>query len=411
MHYLISFSFKNITRNKRRTALTLIGITLAVAVLIMGNSVLNGVLNQVLEAAMKSSGHISIQTKEYTKSERLLPLDKGIDNLQGLMETLKKYSEIEYAVPRLNFGGLFVTNDESYAAFGSSIDPVLESSFIRLANNIVAGSYFTGGTNEAVIGLEIAKKLFYKPGDTVLLVSRNSYNSIAAKKLKIVGIADFNMFDLNRTFYIDLKTASDLLKINDSPQKVIVILKNQDDMNMMKWKLLRDPFIKESGLQVFKADEVGLFQTMFPIIFWIFRFVMLIFLLAATMTIANTMMMTVLERTAEIGVLEAMGMKRYTVILMVVLEAAVIGLIGSLIGALAGGSLAFYLKKTGILLGENIAKGMPIPMKNVIYPGVNVSLILTIMAVGIGISMIAGAVPAILKLRKLKPAEAIRTKG
>ncbi|MGA2142254.1 MAG: ABC transporter permease [Brevinematales bacterium] len=409
MHYLISFSMKNVLRNKRRTFLTLMGIILAVSAMIIGSSILSGALNQVLDASIKSSGNICIQTKAFTRSERLLPTDRGLEDIEGLVEDLKKYPEIDRVIPNVKFAGLFVTNDENFASMGISIIPEAEKDIIRLQDNLVAGTYFTGGSNEAVIGVEIARKLGFKAGDQALFVTRNSYDSLAAKKFRIVGIADFNMYEQNRTFYAGLDTVYSLLKINGRPQKAMIILRNSSDMDRVKALLVKDTYIKEHNLDVFKADEIGLFSTIFLLIPWIARFIMALFLLSAGMTIVNTMMMTVLERTAEIGVLQSMGMKRGAAVAMIVIESTFIGLIGSAAGAAIGGPVAFYYAKNGIILGENIARGMPIAIKNVIYPETGFGTIALIMAIGIIMAAAAGAIPAFLKILRLNPSQAIRS--
>ena len=411
MKYLFYYSFKNITRNRKRTFLTLFGIMIAVAFLILSNSLVNGLLNQVLEVAVKNSGNIVVQSKDYARLERLMPLDKGIDDLKTLMAELAKMKDVAFASPRVNLGGLFVSNDESYTAAGTAVDPVVEKDFLRLENNIVAGSYFTGETNEVIIGTEIARRMGYKPGDYALFVSKNSYNSIAAMRLRVAGIADFGMYDLNRTFYIDLKSAYRLLKIEDYPQKVIVALKNKNRADAVKRALLKSPFIVKHDLRVFKADETGIFQSVFVLVLGLFRFVMALFLLAAMIIIMNTMMMTVMERTPELGVLQAMGMKREKAVLAVVLEGAAMGLIGGLLGASFAAPLAWYLMRHGIVLGENLSKGMPIAIKNVVYPEASVSLVLVCVLFGIVISILASLAPALLRVKRLNIAEAIRQKN
>lgn len=411
MRYLFYYAFRNITRNKKRTLLTLVGVLIAVAFLIFSNALLNGLMNQILDVAVKTSGHIVIQSKDYARLERLMPLDKGIYDLDGLMNELGKFREIEFASPRVTLGGIFVSNEESYIAVGTALDPVVEKDFIHLENNIVSGSGFTGATNEAVIGKEIAKRMGYKPGDYALVVSKNSYNSIAAIRLRIRGIADFNMYEQNRTFFMDLNSAYRLLKIAGHPQKVIVVLKDGGSASSVKSRLLKNAFIVKHNLAVFKADETGLFQSIFVLLLGIVRFVMVLFLLSAMIIITNTMMMTVMERTPELGVLQAMGMKQEKVILSVILEGAIMGLLGSVVGALIAGPLAFYLKAHGMVLGENLSRGMPIAVRNVIYPDVTVTLILSCMAFGVVISILAGLAPALLRIRRLNIAEAIRQRN
>lgn len=411
MKYILYYSFKNISRNRKRTLLTLAGITIAVSFLIFSNSLLGGLLNQVLEAAVKNSGDLVIQSKDYARLERLMPLDKGVPDLAQLMDGLTRMKDVAFASPRVSLGGIFVTNEESYTAAGTAVDPVTEREFLKLENNIVSGSYFTGKTNEVIIGAEIAKKTGFKPGDWALFVSKNSYSSIAAIRLKVAGIVDFNMYEQNRTFFMDLESAYRLLKIRDYPQKVIVVLKKGVSADSVKKVLLRNPVVVKNGLKVFKANETGIFQSVFVLFFWLMRFVMTLFLLAAMIIITNTMMMTVMERTPELGVLQAMGMKKEKVILAVVMEGAVMGLAGSFIGALFAGPIAWYFMKNGIILGENLSRGMPIAIRTVVYPEVSVLLVLSCMAFGVIISILASLAPALLRVRNIRIAEAIRQKN
>lgn len=410
MNYLVHYALKNLTRNKRRTALTLFGIIMATAFLILGNSLINGLLSDITAVAVRSNGHLVIQTKEYTRSERTMPLDKGITDSESIRAALKGYPEVQFATPRYGFGGIFSRDEEAYTAVGNALDTAVEKDFLKLTDKITSGGWFTGSGPEVIVGVEIAKKLGLQPGDSVTFVSKSAYGSLTGGKFRVAGIIDYNLYEQNRTFLMDLAGAEKLLKTDNMPQRMVVVLKNKDAMGSMKRKLLKDKAIVSQSLDVFKVDEIGIFQSMFPIIIFIARFLYSLFLLVAAITIANTMMMTVLERTAEIGVLQAMGMKREKVAFTFLLEACIMGLTGSLIGAIIGTPVAYYFQTHGIQLGEKFAKGMPIAMQNTIYPEVTFSLVLTITIIGVVVAVLAGAIPSLRAVR-LNPALAIREQG
>ncbi|OHD37994.1 MAG: hypothetical protein A2355_16165 [Spirochaetes bacterium RIFOXYB1_FULL_32_8] len=409
MNYLIGYSLKNLTRNRGRSFLTLFAVIITVAILIIGNSYFGGVTKDIVSFATRESGHILIQTKEFTKKERMFPLDKGIADSDILVSKISEIKGVEGVFKRITFGGMFMKGDETFPAVGNAIDPVAERDFIKIENNIVSGSYFTGMPKEILLGVEIAKNLKCKQGDTVMLLTRDSYGSFAGGKLKVAGIFDFNTLQANRTFYISIDDAFRILKVDKMPQKIIIVTNNIDHVKSLKNKLLKMYEINQSEFDVFTVYEHGIMQSIFKILNFIFPMVMVFFVLIALMTISNTMMMSVLERTSEIGLLQSLGMKPFKVGILFVLESMTYGVIGSLIGGLIALPPVLYFKTKGLSLGRTITDGMPMPIKNVIYPNISVQLVLTMMFIGISIALIAGSLPA-LRAVMLKPAEAIREK-
>ncbi|OHD06002.1 MAG: hypothetical protein A2086_05980 [Spirochaetes bacterium GWD1_27_9] len=407
MYYLVNYSIKNLTRNKRRTFLTLFAIFFAVAILIIGNAYFSGVVNDIISLSVRESGHIVIQKKSFTKKERMNPLDENIENLDTLISILIQYKEIKIATPRINVSGLFIKNDKSYTSRGYAFDEIAEKETLKLEDSIVLGSYFASVEKEIIIGLEIAKELNVKVGEVITFLSRDVHGAFTGGKFKIMGIADFKTNQANRIFYIRLENAYKMLKNRDNPQKVICVLNNFNDIKEIKAKLLKNQFIKENSLDVFGVNEIGFFQSIFKVIGFIVPLIFTFFLLIATVAIANTMMMTVLERTKEIGVLQAIGLKAKFVALTFIFESLTIGIIGSLIGAAIGTPIALFFQKYGVNIGESVTNGMPVPMKSIIYPLLRIEDVILFVFIGIFISFIAGVIPAVRALR-LNPAIAIR---
>jgi putative ABC transport system permease protein len=407
MKYLMNYAFKNLTRNTRRTTLTVAGIIIVVAIIIMADSYITGIANDLISQATKENGHLYIQKKDYTANERVMPLDKNVDHLEDLMNDLSKYREIKLKTPRISLGGQFLKDNESFAAFGYAIDEIKERRTLRLEDAIVKGNYFTSSGMEAVIGLEIADKLNIKPGDKVAFLTRDSLGSVAGAKFVIAGIADFKTKQANSLFYIRLENAYHILKTEDNPQKVICLVDEYKNAKRLKAMLLKDVYITKNDYDVFIIEDKGTFQIIFQILKIVIPLLGLFFTLIATTIVTNTMMMSVIERISEIGVLQALGVKSKFVGLLFMFESMIIGCLGSVIGLLLGIPVTLYFQTFGIKMSEKVTAGMPVPMKTVFYPQLDFNGILTGLFVGIVISFLAGVIP-LGRIFKVDPAVSIR---
>ena len=408
MNYLIEYSIKNLTRNKRRTLLTLFAIGFAVFFMILGNSYFSGIVSDLIQTAVRENGHIILQKKSYTKKERLAPLDESINNPKEIIDELMKDKIVSLASERIFFGGFFIKNDESIASFGQAFSIENEKDTVKLQNHIIEGSYFTREGKEIIIGVEIAKVLgVKKQGEIVTLLTRDINGSFSGGKFKVSAIIDMGTKMGNKVFYIPLSNAYKMLKNTDSPQKIVIYLKDYNKIKKYKSALMKNPLIINNELDVLSVNEIGVFKSVFSILKFLIPIIFSFFAIIALLTIINTMMMTVLERTGEIGVLQALGIKRGLVAATFIFESLTIGIIGSIIGGIISSAVVFIFSIKGIHIGSHVANGMPIAMKSVIYPEFSLKLIFQIIILGIFISFLAGIIPA-LKALKLNPAKAIR---
>ena len=123
----------------------------------------------------------------------------------------------------------------------------------------------------------------------------------------------------------------------------------------------------------------------------------------------NTMTMSVLERTSEIGVLRAMGLTRLRTVLLFLYEALLIGVAGGVAGLLLGGSLGYYLEVYGIELGEDVTQNMDtnMTMASTVYGDVNLEVLLTSFVVGLLMAAAGSLIPAI-RASRVEPVVAMR---
>ncbi len=403
--FFLKLAFKNVFRHKRRSILTMVVIMFSVGTLLFMLSYLEGVWNNVIEDSVRASGHISIEHPEYQIKERMLSLNVTVENYEQLKTDLTNIEGVKCATGRIRFGGLLDFGENNEPGMGMGIDPVLERDILQIENLIIEGRYFGDDPRETIIGVNFANKLHIGIGDTITVISRTAYSSLAAENLIVVGIADMLNSMLNNIFYISLETAQQLLDMEDQVAQVMLFIDNPDQLEEMKEKILATAGIGDN-YSVIMWNERGMLKDMGPMIQAFIGIMILLFGSIAAFSVINTMLMSVLERTKEIGVFTSFGMKRRNVLRVFLIEALVIGAFGGLMGLIAGGYGGYWLENTGLTIGE-VVENFPIPLRQTLYGDLKWSQAGISFIFGLVLSLVASYFPA-LKAARLEPTDALR---
>lgn len=367
---------------------------------------LKGYVGGIIEDSIKVSGHLSIRHPEYNMKERMLSLSVPVEDYTRIKKAVEAIPEVSVAAGRIKFGGLIDFHDNNEPGLGMAFEPELEQDILQLEQSIVEGSGFSGDSHETVIGVELASKLNIHPGDTITVITRTAYNSLSAENLVVVGIIDMLSSVFNRLFYLPLQTGQSLLDMEDQVTEIVVFLHDINNDNRIKNELLKLPEIgnKYAVSTYLETDFLKYYLPMVKV-----SYIMLIgiFGMIVAFGIINTMLMAVFERTREIGVMTAFGMKRRNVLIVFLFEALLIGCFGGLLGVLIGGYWAHYLETTGITIGK-IAEGFSIPIRRTIYGDLRWWHVVVSFALGLGLSLVSAIYPA-LKAARMEPTEALRT--
>jgi len=405
LQYMLKLAFRNVFRNKRRSFLTMVVIMFSVGTFLFMQTYFAGFLNNAIEDSIKITGHLTIQHPEYELKERMMSLSVPVENYSRLVDTVRNIPGIKSAAGRIKFGGLLDFGENNEPGLGMGIDPAAEREVMQLENSIVDGAYFTGGERETVIGLEFSKKLGIDVGDTITVISRTAYSSLAAENLVVVGIADLLSSMLNRIFYMPLPTAQRLLDMEDKAAEMVIYLERPEEVGDIKQKLMSLPDIKDT-YTIYAWQEKGFIQDILPVLNIAIGIMIVLFGSIAGFSIINTMLMAVLERTNEIGVLTAFGMKRRNVLSVFLSEAFLIGVFGGILGLIVGGGFSYWLEVHGITLGE-VVEDMPFPIRQVIYGDLQWIHAVYAFTIGLVLSVISAFLPA-LKAARLQPTDALR---
>ena len=311
---------------------------------------------------------------------------------------------------RINTGGLISNRDASQAVNITAIEPQVEAPVSLVAENIVAGRFLEPEDRDSiVIGRALADHLEATVGDRVSLLGRQQGDTMRQRSMDIVGIFDLGLGDAEKSFvFMNLATAQTLYNLRDQETEVAVIL---DDIGQEQ-ELIDTIAPMLPGYEV---DSINTLRPEFGEAMATDRAMGLlmggILLLMGGIGILNIMLMAVFERTREMGVLAALGMKGQQVMSLFVMEGAFIGLVGSVIGCILAWLLVAWVNRSGIDFSSIVsdldnAGELYAMMGTVLYPAISASTIINYGIAGVIVAALAALIPAWQAARK-EPAESL----
>ncbi len=414
---IFKFGWRNFRRNKRRTYLTLTAVAIGVMSIIFAKSYFGGIFNSVTETVIKTQiGHIRIVHKEFLRLERIMPKEHLVTDLNRVKAGISRLPEVELINEQIKFNVLLNHEDVNEPAVAFGIDPGKADKNMDLSSTIVKGKYFGDSGSDLIIGKKLAEKLKVTVNDELLLVTTDINYSTYALPFNIAGIYETGFSSLDKhILYIPMQKAQEMLDCGDAAHEILVFLKEREKAGIVCEKIEKIFSENDPGHSIMiipwqKNDMVESIPTMMAIFDVIIGIIMFI----VALVILNTMLMAVMERYHEIGVIKALGFKNREVFSMILVEALYIGTIGSVIGGIFGGALSAYLEKTGIdvaqLTGGLIEKiDIPVPyLGKVIYLDLTLSILVGSLIFGILAALVAVLYPAI-KSSRMQPVEAFRS--
>lgn len=410
---MFKIAFRNVFRNKRRSVLTGLSITAAVMIAVYLWSFFSGIMDDMFDNLIRLNyGHVRILNSDYVKRERLLPLEANIPDYQAVAEKVRAaYPDVTLATGRIKFGVLLDYQDSNQPVFGNGIRPQTESRISHLDQKIVEGRMIETGREEINIGRDLARELGLRLGDTLTVVTQTAYGSISAMNLKIAGLFSFGVQSVDKKiFFLPLDKTQQLLDLEGAATEIFVYIKDKNKAPEAAKKIqagLDQAYPGQYQAKAWQDQELLYFYSVIARNVYAGLYFMVLFL--ASFTILNTMFMSVLERTKEIGMMKALGMKDRQVMGVVLLEALLIGIIASLVGALLGAGVAYYLAVKGIDFTATFEKmgTLNLPISYIYRAIFSWGIILFGFAMGLLFSLLA-AVPPALRAAKLEPVEALR---
>jgi len=407
MDFLIQMAWRNVLRHRRRSLLTTTAVTLGIGLLTLALSFFGGVMSGFMEAGADMAGHVRVVHPEYQRREQLFPLYENIPESAPVTQAVAAAPGVTGAYARITMPVAASTGEEIGEAFGQlqGAEDAYFQDVLDLPGKLVAGEMFAG-ERQAVLGHLFAEDAGVDVGGEVILIGQTQDGALSPVKLTVTGVADMGNQLQNRMGFIGLEDIRYLADIPGGATEVLAFGEDWRAARALAEDLQGLPAL--AGLTTESWDMRPLYAQMIQIADAQDRIVSGVLVFISALVVLNTMLMSVLERTPEVGVLRAMGMRRRDTVAMFLIEGGILSLVGGLIGVALGGAGGLWLEINGVDLGPFIEDiPTPFPINHVVRADVGPEVLAAGLALALATALIGGLLPAIRAARIL-PVEAMR---
>ena len=347
MSLYLRLAWRNVWRHRRRTLIVVLAIGLALMMMMMYDGIVAGFEQAIYGNAIQVlGGNIQIHGEGYgekTSQSPLLPLN----NDQQLVDTAMRQPQVAMAARRIKTSGMTTSAEGAFGVSIIGIEPDKEQAISLEAQKVTSGRYLTPtDTDQVFIGQGLASVMGVTTGDRITLVGRDVHKQMRKRTMTVVGIYDIDMPDIEKgNVFVSLAEAQDLYGLNGQTTEVAITLH----------EIGEEDAVVDALKPVLGTNEAQTWATSFPEMVQALKSkgaVMDVFsvviLFIAGIGILNMLLMAIFERTREIGVLAALGMKPRQISLLFLLEGALMGVIGIVFGIGLGLLTNLLLSRVGL---------------------------------------------------------------
>ncbi len=406
MRLYLRLAWRNVWRHRRRTILIAAAMALSLGLMMFYDGLVSG-FNQAIygNAIQILGGNIQVHAAGYREKAASMPLLPLADD-QAVIQAAIANPQVKLASRRINTGGLASSAEGAFAVTITGIEPDKEAAVNLLMQHVTSGRNLTTDDGDQVfIGQGLAEAMGVQVGDRFTLAGRSQHEQMRSRTMTVAGIYDLKMPQIEqRTIYISLKEAQDLYDLAGQSTEVAIVLKQVGQeravIKSMQPKLpgyeiesFEDNYPELKAALATKGQAMNVFS--------------IVIVGIAGIGILNLLLMAIYERTREIGVLGAMGLKPGQISLLFILEGTMIGLVGVVTGILFGLLINGMLMQKGLdfTAFTSVSEYTALISTN-IYPSWGVDKLLWRGGIVAVISALAAIIPA-REAAQREPAEAL----
>ncbi len=396
MFKFIKLATKNVFRNRRRTIITGLVLVFGATALILAGGFVSFSFRSLSENTIRSQlGHLQIYNRDFFEKDEEKPLALGLENVDELKAKVQSQEHVRFTMARVEFMGLLSNGEKSAVFLGRGIEPEKETELSGNREPVDTGRFLGsggggGGDAEVVVARGLAKTLKAKLGEYLTLMTTTSTGALNAMDVKVVGIYSTGVPEYDeRALMVDIRTAQQLL-VSHRVSKLVVVLDGtshtQEVASALAARLPEVTLKRWDELATFYRAVVQLYSA-------IFAFLGVIIFVIVVLSSSNTMMMSIMERTREIGTQLAVGTSRLRLLVIFLYEGLMIGVFGGLLGLLIAAGLAELIDHSGLRMPPPPGGTTGYPLIVDLVPGVFVGVFLLIVTTTV-VSTIAPAFKA-----------------
>jgi putative ABC transport system permease protein len=401
-----NIAWRNIWRNKLRSLVVILAVTLGLFGILFMIAISNGMAEQKIEASIHNEiSHIQIHRPEFLQDQSLA---YSLDSVSQMEAEISAIPGVKAVTSRIKAMAMASTASTGAGVMINAIDPEKEKTVTKLNQFIIEGDYLEteGKSAPIVISKKLSTKLKAKIGSKIVITIQHTSGELAYGLFRVSGIYktantiydEPNIFvkkgDLIALTGYDPSKASEIAILLDNVEFTDAVTNNLKArfpaLSIMPWKELEPILMALSSM----VEQMS-------------YFLLIIILIAMAFGIINTMMMAVLERTKELGMLMAVGMNKRKIFLMIMLETIFLALVGTFFGILVSALTIHFTGLNGINFAAWAEGYEAFGYSALVYPELYLDFYIGMTVLVIVTAIISSVFPARKALR-FNPAAAIR---
>jgi ABC-type lipoprotein release transport system permease subunit len=342
---LVKMAWRNLWRNPRRTVITLFSMTFGLTMMIVGYALMDGMLDQMVHyATLLGTGHVQVHHPDYLEDHSLYD---SIDDPESLLINVSSMG-LGSASPRVFATALVSSGQQSAGGQLWGIDPDLEISVTELHKHVETGNWLTPSIKgKVVLGKNLARTLSVGPGDEIVVLTQAADGSLGNALYTVSGTLKSIGEGLDRGGVImHIQDLTELLVMDDKIHEIAIRLNKPNELDTASLTLSkaldREKYKVENWKQLFPelAEYLRVSSSSMAIILFIIFAV-------ASLGIVNTQLMSLFERTREVGIMRALGLSPFSVAFLVLFETLFLIMIAAVAGGVAGVLWSLRLENVG----------------------------------------------------------------
>ncbi len=402
---IIKIAWLNVWRSKLRSLIVIFAITLGIWSGIFLSAFSLGMNNQRTKDALESSySHIQIHNPKFSIEPKI---EFWLNDFATIKNTLDTAKALHGYSPRVILNGMVSSATTASGAKIWGVNPALEKNTTNISTHLVEGTWFEDTRkNQIIIGQKLAEKHHFKIRSKLVLSFQDEDGNIQTGLFRVGGIYKSinSKFDEGNVFTRD-KYIFSILGISPKYHEVAILLNDVNKTDVFTSALAKKITADKLSTWIDLAPELAYSDEMMSQFLYVF---LSIIMLALMFGIVNNMLMAILERKRELGMLMAIGLNKVKIFSMILIETVFLGLVGGPLGILAGYLTVTAASVNGIDLSI-VSKGLnSLGMSTIIYPELETKSYFIIGIMVVITTVIASLYPA-YKALKLNPVDTIRT--
>lgn len=402
----LKLAWRNIWRHRRRTIIVISALGLGMMMMVFYDGMIAGFQDAIYGSAIKVlGGNIRIHAAGYSESTEATPL-LALTNDEQVINAAMEIPNVVSASRRINTAGMATNTEGAFAVGIIGIDATAEGQINPIAQHISEGRFLANDDEDSVlIGKGLADMMNLKVNDRFTLVGKSLHNQMRQRTMTVIGIYDLNVPSIEQqSVYISLNEAQTLYDLAGQSTEVMITLK----------QIGQEPPVLAALQPALAGDEPETWAQAFPELqaaletknasMQVFSFVII---MIAGIGVLNLLLMAVYERTREIGLLGALGMKPGQIRTLFILEGVMLGFLGVLVGEALGIGLNALFSVVGFDFSKfsTITDYMAL-ISGRIYTGLALQSIFTRAVPILVITILASLIPA-REASQQEPSEAL----